>query len=262
MVTLPEGVSLSPSAADGLVACSDAQLGVGSAAAAACPAASKIGEASLETPAFSEPLTGGIYVGQPQANDPYRLFVTLSGQGVRVKLVGSAEPDPATGQLVTRFENSPQQPFSALKLVFKNGSRAPLTTPTTCGSFQTTSRLTPWTSPAGGVASPSDFFQIGSGPHGTACAKSTAEEPNQPGFEAGTLAPIGGTFSPFALRLTRNDGTQRLAGVDVTLPPGLLAKLAGIPYCPDSALAAAAAKSAAEGREPVLPLTPRGSAAC
>ena len=45
------------------------------------------------------------------------------------------------------------------------------------------------------------------------------------------------------LKLTRADGTQPITAIDTTLPKGLLGKLAGIPYCPDAALAAAAGKS-------------------
>ncbi|HET6571060.1 MAG TPA: hypothetical protein VFG58_06195, partial [Solirubrobacterales bacterium] len=40
--------------------------------------------------------------------------------------------------------------------------------------------------------------------------------------------------------IARSDGNQELKGVDVTLPPGLTAKLKGVDYCPEAALAAAA----------------------
>ncbi|HEX6455873.1 MAG TPA: hypothetical protein VF009_05075 [Solirubrobacterales bacterium] len=246
VVNLPEGVSLSPSAADGLQACTDAQLGIGSKTAPTCPRASKIGEVTLSSPSLEDQLTGAIYVGQPTAEDPYRLFLSMSGDGVRVKLAGAAHADPQTGRLTAVFDENPQQPFSELKLLFKSGQRAPLTTPPTCGTFTTTSDLVPWTAPEGADASPQDSFQVNAGPHGTSCFSSLASEPNVPSFEAGTLAPIAGAFSPFALRLHRQDGTQRLSEIDATLPRGLLAKLAGIPYCPDAAIAAAATKSAAE----------------
>ena len=47
------------------------------------------------------------------------------------------------------------------------------------------------------------------------------------------------------MNIARTDGNQELKGVDVTLPPGLTAKLAGVRYCPEAALAAAAANSGA-----------------
>jgi hypothetical protein len=45
------------------------------------------------------------------------------------------------------------------------------------------------------------------------------------------------------VKLRREDGTQQFSAIDVAPPPGLLAKLAGVPYCPDSAVAAAEAKT-------------------
>ena len=57
--------------------------------------------------------------------------------------------------------------------------------------------------------------------------------PDAPRVEIGTLEPEAGAYSPFTLKIARDDGTQRITGIDTTLPRGLLAKLAGIPYCPD-----------------------------
>ncbi len=45
------------------------------------------------------------------------------------------------------------------------------------------------------------------------------------------------------MNIGRSDGNQELKGAEVTLPPGLTAKLAGVRYCPVSALATAAANS-------------------
>jgi hypothetical protein len=60
------------------------------------------------------------------------------------------------------------------------------------------------------------------------------------------VAPLAGAFTPFVLHLKREDGSQRFAAVDTELPPGLAAKLAGVPYCPNAALAAAAGKNGAD----------------
>src|ERR1041385_89960 len=46
-VVLPVGTVLSPKAADGATACTDAQLGVGSAAPGACPDSSQIGTTTI-----------------------------------------------------------------------------------------------------------------------------------------------------------------------------------------------------------------------
>jgi hypothetical protein len=56
---------------------------------------------------------------------------------------------------------------------------------------------------------------------------------------------VAGASSPFTLKLTRNDGEQELSSLDLTMPPGFTAKLAGLPYCPDAAIAAAADKGGA-----------------
>ena len=81
--------------------------------------------------------------------------------------------------------------------------------------------------------------------------------PNAPSFDAGTLAPIAGSYSPLVVNLRRDDGSQEFSALTVTPPPGLLGKLAGIAYCPDRALTAAAAKTGAE--EKASPSCPAAS---
>jgi hypothetical protein len=68
-----------------------------------------------------------------------------------------------------------------------------------------------------------------------------AARPFAPGFKAATDNPKGGAYSPFRIHMTRASGEQELKGATVDLPPGLTAKLAGLRYCAESALAAAAA---------------------
>ena len=132
-LTLPEGVTIAPGVANGLVACTDAQLAPGSAAAAQCPDAAKIGSVSIVTPLLDEALEGGIYVGQPLPGDRYRLFLTVTGQGVVVKLRGSVQADPSTGRLTATFLDNPQLPFTTMTVRLKGGPRAVLANPTECG---------------------------------------------------------------------------------------------------------------------------------
>ncbi len=101
--------------------------------------------------------------------------------------------------------------------------------------------MTPWSGNA--AASPRAPIVLSAAPGGGACAKTLAERPFAPAFSARPKGTKAGAYSPLDLRITRSDGQQELKGVDVTLAPGMTGKLAGIPYCPDSALAAAAASA-------------------
>ena len=50
-------------------------------------------------------------------------------------------------------------------------------------------------------------------------------------------------YSPFHVHIGRRDGEQELKVVDATLPKGLSGKIAGIPYCSEAAITAAAGRS-------------------
>jgi hypothetical protein len=269
-VTLPPGFLVNPASADGLAGCSAAQIGLTTpvgqvparftAEAPQCPPASKIGEVTVDTPLIDEPLPGAVYLAQPHEN-PFgsliAIYITVDDpiSGVVVKLAGRVEPDPVTGQLTTTVKGSPQTPFEDFELDFFEGARAPLRTPATCGTHTTTTSLKPWTAPASGPdATPTDSFQIVTAPGGGTCPSTPASQPNAPSFEAGTASPLAGAYSPFLLRLARQDGSQEIKGLDVVLPPGLTGKLAGLTYCSEGALAAVAAKSGrAEQASPSCP---------
>ncbi|HET7443045.1 MAG TPA: hypothetical protein VFJ57_00145 [Solirubrobacterales bacterium] len=257
-VILPAGVAISPSQADGLGVCADAQIGIGTDSPIACPDSSKIGDVELSTPLLSEKVGGALYLGTPLSSDPasgdmYRLFMALENEerGLLVKLAGKAKVDPNTGQITTVFDQSPQLPFSELKLSLKSGPRAPLATPTACGTYTTKASLTSWATGMAPVNLQSSF-KITQGPNGTACPANGGGL--SPKLNAGTANPLAGSYSPFAMQLTREDGQQALSGLNMTLPPGLIGKPAGIPYCPDASIAAAAAKTgAAEQASPSCP---------
>ncbi len=222
VVTLPEGVSINPSAGDGLAACTPAQIGLGNNDPATCPDASKVGTVEIDTPLLSHPLTGPIFVNQNVG-----LYVVAEGGGVRIKLQGDIARDPDTGQLQVTFDNTPAVPFSDFQLNFFDGPRATLATPTACGTYETTSELTPFSAPdSGPPATPSDSFDINTGPGGGPC-----ERPFAPTFHSGTQNPSAGASSPFIVRLSRDDGTEELGSLDVDLPPGMLAKVGSVPQC-------------------------------
>ena len=235
VVTLPQGMSVNPSAAGGLAGCSAAQIDLAGPGPARCPDASKIGAAIVETPLLDHPLPGAIYLAR-QGDNPFAsllaVYVVIDdpGTGVVVKLAGRVEASSA-GQLTAIFDDNPQLPFEDLKLNFFGGPRAALISPPDCGAYTTQATLVPWSgTPA--VSSQSSFA-ITSGPNGGPCRAAGFE----PSLSAGTTNPVAGSYSPLVLKLSRADGTQRLGSLTVTMPKGLLGKLKGVPYCPDSALA-------------------------
>ncbi len=248
-VALPAGIGLNPSAADGLQACTDAQFGKGTRNEVTCPAASKIGTVTISSPPLPDgPLTGEVYVGSQESRDPasgrlYRIFVraTSPRYGVDARLVGNVRADPVTGQLTTTFAETPQVPFTSFELDFDDGPKAVLSSSPICGPNLASGVMTPWSgNPA---ATPGSEIVFTNAPGGGACAKTPAERPFGPGFEARPQGTKAGAFSPFSFNIARGDGQQELKGVDVTLAPGMTGKLAGIPYCPEGAIAAAGASA-------------------
>ena len=241
-VTLPEGLTVSPSSADGLQACSEAQIGLHTAEVPSCPSGSEIGTDEVTTPLVAQPLHGAVYLAQ-QEHNPFSsllaIYIVAEGSGALVKLAGHVEANPVTGQLTTTVADVPDVPFEDSRLDFFSGPRAPLMTPATRGTFQSESTLAPWsgTTPVA-LSSP---FAITQGAGGGACAHTPAEEPNSPSFTAGTEAPVAGAYSPLVIHLERGDGSQDFSQINVTLPPGATGKLAGIPQCSDAQIAAAQA---------------------
>ena len=112
-----------------------------------------------------------------------------------------------------------------------------------CGSYAASSVLTPWSAPEGKDAEPSSLPFGVTAPGGGACVGSEAQAPNAPVFEAGTASPVAGSYSPFVLQLKREDASQRFSGLNVTLPPGLLGKIAGIEQCSQADIEAAQGRS-------------------
>lgn len=282
-VTLPDGLSLNPSAAGGLEACSTAQIGLTTVVGQApiryreepahCPNAAKLGTVKVTTPLLKEGPSGGqvphvlpgaIFLAEPFDN-PFDSLLAIylviedESSGVTAKLAGKVEPDPTTGQLRTTFQESPQLPLEDVRLHFFDGARAALTTPLTCGAKTTTGALTPWSRPSPTAVGSS--FEITSAPGGGTCPLSEAQAPNSPSLSAGTTDPLAGAYSPFVLTLTRPDGSQRIFSIDTTLPEGLTGKLAGIPYCPDAQIEQAQARDHAEEGKLELgsPSCPRAS---
>jgi hypothetical protein len=264
VVTLPKGVTANPSLAEGLATCSP-----GAFAAEAidtepggngCPEASKIGTLETETPLLpDEVIKGNVYIAS-QNDNPFNSLLALymvirdRDLGILVKLAGKVEPDPKTGQLTTTFgepgHELPQLPVSRFHFHFREGGRSPLIAPPSCDSdpskpgndpFVTTAEFTPWANPAKPLTTTASF-EITRGVGGGDCPP-PGTAPFDPGFSAGSINNEAGSYSPFYMRLTRRDGDQDLTRFSAKLPPGMVAKLAGVSQCPAAAIAAAKAKT-------------------
>ncbi len=252
VVALPEGMTVNPSQAEGLEVCSEADLERETLAAEpgqGCPEASKIGGLEVESPLVSGAIKGSLFVAEPYHNlagdsliAVYAVFKNRD-LGIIVKQPLRVTPDPQTGRLLTTAEDIPQLPFSSFRLHFREGGRAPLISPPGCGRFDTVAKLYPRS--GGSPVESTSTFQIVSGPNESACPRGAA--PFHPGFEAGTLSNQAGSYSPFAMRLTRQDGEQDLTRFSSVLPPGVVGKVAGIPYCPESGIAQAQSRTGANG---------------
>ena len=244
-VTLPLGTVISPSAADGLGDCMHEQFyGSGPpeqrpATPGSCPRDSQVGTVSIKTPALEERLNGEVFLASPecgggrdicspadaQGGKMIRLFVQVVGEvedGVIVKLEGTGQINQQTGQVTTRFNETPQLPFSEFQLKLQGGERATLANPRVCGEVATTVDLTPWSTPYTPDAAPESKFNIDENCFGAQF---------DPSFTTGTTSNQAGGFSPFTLSFGRSDSDEFLNGVQVKMPPGLLGMLSKVKLC-------------------------------
>ena len=242
VATLPQGLAINPGAADGLQACTSNpadppgspgnEIGLGSEAEPACPAASQVGSVELKTPLLPDILYGQVYLSSEHSGSTYGVFIVIRGDGLLVKLHSSVFANPVTGQLTASFLNNPELPFSDFTLHFYGGPRAVFDNPTTCGMASTTTDLTSWASEPGGLgdATPSSSFGVSFDGNGGACP---APQPFAPLFTAGTTSIQAGGFSPLTVTFSRPDEDQLVNHVQVTTPPGLLGTLRNVPLCPE-----------------------------
>ncbi len=272
-VTLPLGMSISPSIVDGIQACErsgpsgidftgpeseelalngELQLAPGH-----CPAASVVGEAEAETPLLPSPVKGHVYLARPGCGGAgqapcteqdaldgnlYKLYLELGGAGalgdagVNIKVEGRVQANPATGQLTAVFDENPQTPFNELRIRMNSGPRSPLDNPAVCGTARTVADFMPWSAPG---LTPEGLFVPGT-PDATPSAfydvQGCASPPGlKPEFVAGMVAPQAGKFSSFTLNIGRADREQYVKGVQVHTPPGLSGILASVPLCAEPA---------------------------
>jgi hypothetical protein len=264
-VALPEGVVLNPAAADGLEACSESLIGfqgfkefeAGNPTAVFSPTlpeplsqgvnfcsdASKVGTVRIKSPLLpaGQALEGAVYLATPAPNEedgmnPFKTLVAMyivakdPISGTLVKLPGRATLDQRTGRIVGTFENTPQLAFEDAEIHFFGGARAPLATPSHCGAYTTSATFTPWS--GGAPVTSQSSFEITSGPNHSPCPG--AALPFAPDLTAGTTNIQAGSFSPFTMTMSREDGNQNLKSVQLRMPPGLSGILTGVPLCDEA----------------------------
>jgi len=272
IVTFPEGVTVNPSVGEGLGVCTPEDIEretLKSNPGDGCPNSSKLGTLFLRTPLVDEAIEGSVFLAEqddpttdtPGAENPFDSLIALyavlrnENLGVIVKQPVKVEPDPETGQLVATADDIPQFPFSHFNFHFREGQRAPLVSPPACGTYTAKAEFFPWSDTDNPHTILTDFEVtegVGSGP----CPPGGIP-PFAPHFEAGSLNNNAGSFSPFNMRLIRNDGEQDMTKFSSVLPPGVLGSLAGVSKCPDALVELAKTKTGRE--EQAAPSCPAGS---
>lgn len=262
-VTFPQGMSLSPSFADGLTGCTLDQIGLKTDNPVACPGSSRIGNMELSTPLLPQPLQGSMYLSN-QGENPfgstfgvYLVAHDVEDRGVLIKLPGRLDLDKQTGQITATFDDLPQLPFDDLTLGFRSGARAPLVNPPSCGTHTIGVEIASWAQPNEPV-DVSGSFEVVEGPEGAPCAQESAQR-FAPRMSTGSINPAAGAFSPFVFRLDRRDVDQELGTIQATLPKGLLAKIADVSNCPDAALASISGAEGTGKQELAQPACPASS---
>ncbi len=269
-VTLPEGVTLNPSAADGLQACLESQIGFtgaqefeagvqtptftptlpGSLESSEtlqpgvnfCPDASKVATAKIKTPLLPNPLEGAVYLAAPQnfqgspLENPFGSLVAMylvaedPVSGSLVKLPGRVALNQQTGRVEATFEDNPQLPFEDAELHFFGGERAPLASSVRCGTDTTEATFTPWS--GGEPVKATSSFQVTAGPNGSRCPGSAL--PFAPTLQSGTTNNNAGSFSPLTTTLSRPSGDQPVQSVVLHYPAGLSGLLSSVKLCPEA----------------------------
>ncbi len=241
-IKLPEGMTLNPSAAPGLTACTPAEARIHSSQAGiGCAKTAELGTVDLNVPTLPDgSLKGKMYLGGPESGPitgpPYTLYVDAESKryGVSVRLKGEVTPNETTGQLTTVFSENPEQPFTSIALQFKEGALAPVANPLACGTATSEISLVPVAKPLTSTVLNSAFTVDSNGAEG-ACASPTPFAPTQ---STATQVPSGGAHTNYTFALQRNDGEQYLSKVTTALPAGLVGAIPTVALCTEAQAAA------------------------
>ncbi|MCW3034150.1 MAG: hypothetical protein JWM60_2495 [Solirubrobacterales bacterium] len=216
-----------------------------------CPGSSQVGTVEVFTPLLPDgpgeaaPLSGALYLTQPRCGgsgqppcteasavngELYGVYLEAVSRrfGVVVKLEGEVHADPATGQITVTFADNPQFPVSHVRVRLREGPKAPLATPETCGAFTTLGNLTSWSAPGVPPAQPDSTFAITQTAFGAPCPPIN---PFALSLNAGTQSSAAGSQSSFAFTLGRSDAEQTVSTISTTTPRGLLGDVAAVKQC-------------------------------
>ncbi|MGA2165687.1 MAG: hypothetical protein ABSH36_14640, partial [Solirubrobacteraceae bacterium] len=244
VVTLPEGMTLNPSAAHGLQACKPSQIHMEEPVAATCPYGSKIGTVTINVPDLPpESLKGNIYLGGSETGQitgqPYVMYLNAESAryGVTVRLKGTVDANVTTGRVTATFAKNPEQPFSEVILHFKDGPLAPIANPLACGTATTETKLVPYIGEEF-TKTPSTAFTVDNNGSGEACKSPL---PFAPGQTSESQPATGGASSNFSFTVTRPSGQQYLSQIKTVLPAGLIGRIPAVSLCTEAQVAEATA---------------------
>lgn len=231
-LTLPEGMTLNPSAAAGLEDCTTAQARIHSEQfGVECPSGSELGTVTLNVPGLPEgSLIGKVYLGGPLTapetgpitGPPYIIYVVANSvrYGVSVRIKGEVKPNETTGQLTTVFDENPEQPFTNLKIEFNRNVLTAVANPLMCGTPEGSTSFTPYTA----AAAKNSTFGVSI----TGCGASLPFSLGQVTEDETSMA---GAHTSYDFTLTRKDGEQYLSKVKTTLPEGLIGAIPDVVQC-------------------------------
>ncbi len=190
-----------------------------------------------------DPLTGGIFLAQQNENpfgSTFAIYVATEADGVLIKLAGDVHDRSGDR---SDHDDVHQQPAAAVHAISSSissagrGRRSPRRR--RCGSFTTTSDVH-----AVVVAG------VGRGRDSVGLVRDHLRLRRwvRADVHRRHVNPQAGAFSPFELSFSRSDSDQDLSGLTVNLPPGVSAKLAGVPECSEAEIAQA--QDARQDRRP------------
>lgn len=240
LISMPEGLTVSPGGAAAMTACGDAQFGLEDDTPVACPASSRVGSVEIETPALAAPLSGAIYLGAERPGERFRILVAASRQGVVAKFASTLRVDPATGRLAADLRDLPPLALRRMSLTFDGGPRALLATPLSCGSFPSKAKFISHGGSSFESAAP---VTVTAAADGSPCPTAT---PFSPALEVVSTNHAAGRPTALSFTLRRRPGEQLARRFAVSLPKGLSAALGDIDPCPDAAASTGACPAASK----------------